>query len=95
MVGDEAVQGETRCSRHDERKNQNRDKSFIHVVPPGRLRLYMILRGGGSSAANHGKEAACAQIVPKGAVIVCLAGLGCAALLALPDRITVAEMVIK
>jgi hypothetical protein len=59
----------------------------------------MILRGGGSSAANHGKEAACAQIVPKGAVIGCLASLGCAALLALPDRITtiksVAEMVIK
>jgi hypothetical protein len=59
----------------------------------------MILGGGGSSAANHGKEAACAQSVPKGAAIGWLAGLGCEALLALPDRITAiktgAEMVIK
>ena len=48
MVGDKAVKGETHYGRHDERKNQNRDKSFIHVVsPPAGFRLYMILRGDG------------------------------------------------
>ena len=31
-VVDEAVKGETRPGRHDKGKNQNRDKSPIHVV---------------------------------------------------------------